>query len=199
MNYWYHCISQYGKDASNVRHLNYWLYNLVNAFFRYIGLLYYSPTLKRLFPMLGSHLTSISQPWKNGFQYWTIITVTNLGNAVSNVGLSFNIYQSWLIKNSLPTLENYEMTFQCWKVYLFFQYWFSNWISNNLPMFFQVFPNVFLILESHNFFLCLWRIPSPLISSTFTVSMFVWCPRLLCCASNVRRSGKNSSCIWPWD
>ena len=145
-------LANSGKDASSVRRLNYWLSNLVNVFFSDIGLLFYSPTLKRLFPMSGSHLFQFPNLGKSvssiGLSLQLQIlemlfpmldfhfTSTNLGNILSNVGL-FYIYQPWLIKDRLPTLENYEMTFQCWKLYLFFQYWFSNWTCDNLPMFFQ--------------------------------------------------------------
>ena len=45
------------------------------------------------------------------------------------------------------------MTYQCWKVYLFFQYWYIYQFSINFPMFYQQLTNGYPNLESQNFFL----------------------------------------------
>lgn len=93
-------------------------------------------------PILDYHF--ISQPWKDCFQHWSIISFTILGNTGSNIGLSVHlptlqrwfpildfqfIYQHWTfftftnlgnaVSNDgfslhLPTLEYYKITFQCW-------------------------------------------------------------------------------------
>ena len=78
-------LANIGKEASNVGSLNYWLSNLANGFSD-IGLLFYSPTLKRLFPILGSYL----------FQF------PNLGKTVSNIGLSLQLP---ILEMLLPMLD----------------------------------------------------------------------------------------------
>lgn len=74
-------------------------------------------------PILDYHF--ISQPWKDCFQHWIIISFTILGNTGSNIGLSVHLptLQRWF-----PILD-FQFIYQHWTFFTFTN--LGNAVSND--------------------------------------------------------------------